>query len=280
VLVTGADGQLGRALAPYLAAHQAMPAGRQALDVTDEAAVHAAMRRWQPDVVINCAAYTDVDGAEQHPEQAMRVNGEGVRHLALGCQETGAALVQISTDYVFDGRNPQPYRIDNATNPLSVYGRSKFLGERYALDLLERVYVVRTSWLYGIGGRNFIETMLRLGQERTEVRVVTDQRGAPTFADDVARAVVDLMTARRFGVYHVTNQGATTWFDFARRIYAGAGMTVGVVPITSADLARPARRPENSVLDPHPLKETIGYLLPSWEDALERYLTQRKVAVS
>lgn len=278
--MTGANGQLGRAMRRHLAGHDVMAASRADLDVTDPEAVAEAVRGWRPAVVVNCAAFTDVDGAEQHPEQAARVNGEAVRHLALACREVGAALVQVSTDYVFDGRLDRPYRIDDPPNPLNVYGTSKLLGERHALALLPEAYVVRTSWLYGAGGRNFVETMLRLGQERAEVRVVTDQRGAPTFADDLARAIADLVATRRYGVYHVTNQGATTWFEFARHIFAAAGMRVEVVPTTSDEFGRPAKRPANSMLDPYPLEETIGYLLPRWEDGLARYLAQRRVTVS
>jgi dTDP-4-dehydrorhamnose reductase len=278
--VTGANGQLGRAMRRHLAGHDVVATGRQDLDVTDPEAVREAVGGWRPGVVVNCAAFTDVDGAERHPEQAARVNGEAVRHLALACREVGAALVQVSTDYIFDGRTDRPYRVDDPPNPLNVYGASKLQGERHALALLPEAYVVRTSWLYGVGGRNFVETMLRLGRERAEIRVVTDQRGAPTFADDVARAIADLIATGRYGVYHVTNQGATTWFEFARHIFAAAGMRVDVVPTTSAAFGRPARRPANSVLDPHPLEETIGYLLPRWEDGLARYLAQRGGVVS
>jgi dTDP-4-dehydrorhamnose reductase len=280
ILVTGANGQLGRALRRHLGGHDVVAAGRGDLDVTDPEAVREAVRGWRPAAVVNCAAFTDVDGAEEHPEQASRVNGEAVRHLALACREVRAALVQVSTDYVFDGRLDRPYRIDDPPNPMNVYGASKLQGERYALDLLPEVYVVRTSWLYGIGGRNFVETMLRLGQERAAIKVVTDQRGAPTFADDAARAIADLMWTGRYGIYHVTNQGSTTWFEFAGRIFAAAGMRVEVIPTTSAEFGRPARRPANSMLDPYPLEETIGYLLPRWEDGLARYLVQRRVAVS
>lgn len=277
VLITGAGGQLGRALARHLAGHDVAALDRRDLDITDEAAVRAVVGDRRPEVVINCAAYTDVDGAERDPETAVRTNGEAVRHLAHACREAGAALAQISTDYVFDGLKASPYRVDDRPNPLSVYGRSKLLGERCALETLSQVYVVRTSWLYGIGGRNFVEAMLRLAGEGREVRVVTNQRGAPTFAEDAARAIADLVVTRRFGIYHVTNLGTTTWFEFARRIFALEGLEVDPQPITDAELGRPARRPANSALDPAPLAETIGYLLPPWEDGLGRYLAQREV---
>ncbi|MCR4418648.1 MAG: dTDP-4-dehydrorhamnose reductase [Clostridia bacterium] len=276
-LVTGAAGMLGRAVAAEFRARgrEVVALARQELDVTDFAAIRHSLTLHRPEVVVNCAAYTDVDGAEADYPRALRVNGLGPKYLALACREAGAVLVHLSTDYVFDGAKPGPYEVYDPPQPLNAYGRSKLWGERAVAEAGGRYFIVRTSWLFGPGGRNFVETMLKLGRERGAVRVVADQRGCPTYTRDLARAIADLAATGGCGTYHATNRGSTTWYEFALAIFKLAGLPVTVSPCATAEFSRPARRPADSVLDPFPLEETLGYRLPPWEDALERYLRER-----
>ncbi|MGC7846709.1 dTDP-4-dehydrorhamnose reductase [Desulforudis sp. 1088] len=278
VLVTGAHGMLGRAVAAEAEARGwvLVPLGRTDLDITDLTAVRSTLREHRPEVVVNCAAYTDVDGAEEHRERAFLVNGLGPRNLALACREMNAELLHVSTDYIFDGRKDGPYGVYDDPCPVNVYGASKLWGERAVTSLTARFYIVRVSWLFAPWGKNFVATMLRLGRERERLRVVDDQYGCPTYAPDLARLLLDLIATRCYGVYHATNQGVTIWCGFARAIMKQAGLPARVEPCTSADFPRPARRPANSVLDPFPLRETVGYLLPYWEDALERCLKEMR----
>jgi len=278
VLVTGAQGMLGRAVAAEAGARgwAVVRLGRTDLDITDLTAVRSALREYRPDAVVNCAAYTDVDGAETARERAFAVNGLGPRNLALACRETGVDLLHISTDYIFDGRKDGPYGVYDDPCPVNVYGASKLWGERAIASLASRFYIVRVSWLFAPWGKNFVATMLRLGRERESLRVVDDQYGCPTYAPDLARLLLDLIATRCYGVYHATNQGVTSWCGFARAIMKQAGLPARVEPCTSAEFPRPARRPANSVLDPFPLRETVGYLLPPWEDALERCLKEMR----
>lgn len=284
VLVTGAGGMLGQAVMAELGrraghgANPVEPAGltRSELDICDLVSVRRAMGALRPDVVINCAAFTDVDGAQTHPAEAYRVNALGVRNLAVACLDAGAVLVHVSTDYVFDGTKDGPYGVYDPTGPLSVYGASKLWGEECVREILPQHYIVRTSWLFGPGGRNFVETMLRLGASGGHLRVVDDQWGSPTYTVDLANAICDLILTGCYGTYHVTNQGVTTWYGFACKVFELAGMKPSVTPVTTDEFPRPAKRPRNSVMDPFPLEETIGRLLPPWEDALARYLAQRE----
>lgn len=274
VLVTGAAGMLGLDVVEEFrrrgAVVLALP--RADLDITEMHAVQQALHKECPALVINCAAYTNVDGAETDYERALLVNGLGPRNLALACREVDAVLMQVSTDYIFDGSNPAPYGVFDPPSPVNAYGRSKLWGEQAVAAAGGRFYIVRTSWLYGHGGKNFVETMLRLGREKGAVRVVDDQRGCPTYTADLARAMADLAVTGCYGIYHVTNSGPATWYGFAAAIFAAAGLKVDLSPCTTAGFSRPARRPANSVLDPFPLQQTTGYLLPAWEDALKRYL--------
>jgi len=261
VLVTGAGGMLAQDLVPCLSErrYEVLALPHNKLDICDFKQVKSKVSEIKPDLIINCAAYNDVDAAETKKREALMVNGLGVRNLALACAQVDCPLVHLSTDYVFDGEKHEPYTIYDDPHPISAYGESKLLGERYLL--------------------NFVETMLRVTEVRDEIKVVDDQRGAPTFTQDLAKAIADLVTTECYGIYHVTNQGTVSWYNFARTIFGKCQKSTRVIPVTSDDINRPARRPRNSVLDPFPLAETIGYLLPSWEDALERYLSQRKGAV-
>ncbi len=277
VLITGAKGMLGQDVAADARArgHEVIAWDREELDITALDRVRQSLAEVGPRVIINCAAYTNVDGAEKEEGAALSVNALGVRNLALVCRELEIALVHFSTDYVFDGSKEGKYGIFDSTNPLNAYGRTKLCGEEYLRLISPRYYLVRTSWLFGKGGNNFIETMLRLAQERSELSVVSDQRGCPTFTEDLSRAVLDLIETGAFGIYHITNSGDTTWCDFAQEIMKESGHQVSVRPISTKEFGRPAARPENSVLDPFPLRETVGYLLPDWRDALRRYLKKR-----
>lgn len=278
VLVTGAGGMLGQDVVEELKRrdYEVIPLTRAELDITDGKTVKEALFQHQPRVVINCAAYTKVDQAEEEYQKALEVNALGVRNLALACREADAVLVHISTDYVFDGSSNKSWGIYDRRNPINAYGRSKYLGERFLETIAPKYFLVRTSWLFGEHGPNFIETILKLAGERESLTVVDDQWGCPTYTKDLSRALADLLASECYGVYHITNQGATTWYHFAREILATAGVNTPVKPVTSAEFPRPAKRPACSVLDPFPLEETLGYLLPPWPDALGRYLAGKR----
>jgi dTDP-4-dehydrorhamnose reductase len=234
---------------------------RAELDVTDRAAVREAIG--PDDLVFNCAAWTDVDRAEAHEEEAMRINGEGARNVA----EAAGAVVYVSTDYVFDGRKGEPYMESDPVGPLSVYGLSKLEGERATAEVNPRHFIVRSSWLFGTGGRNFVKTMLRLGPE---VRVVDDQVGCPTFTGHLAEALVRLAATEDYGVHHMAASGSCSWFEFAREIFARAGVDTRVSPCTTEEFPRPAPRPAYSVLE-----SERGHRLPHWRDGLDAYLGAR-----
>jgi dTDP-4-dehydrorhamnose reductase len=257
-IVTGAGGMLGQDVA-RLSGGVALT--RAELDVTDRGAVSDAIA--PGDLVFNCAAWTDVDGAEEHEEEATRVNGDGARNVA----ETAGTVVYVSSDYVFDGQKTEPYLESDATGPLSAYGRSKLAGERATVAANPRHFVVRSSWLFGPGGRNFVETMLGLGPE---VRVVDDQVGCPTFTGHLAEALVALAETEDYGVHHLAATGSCSWFEFAREIFARAGTATRVSPCTTDEFPRPAPRPALSALT-----SERGHRLPHWHEGLEAYLGVR-----
>jgi dTDP-4-dehydrorhamnose reductase len=277
VAVTGSRGMLGSDIVAEMEnrGHEALPLDKNELDITNLIKIRKIFHRERPDVIINCAAYSDVDGSEENLSEAMAVNGLGPRNLALACNEYDIDLVHISTDYVFDGHKEGAYGIFDRAAPLNAYGRSKMTGERYVAALMQRYYLIRTSWLFGLSGDNFVEKILRLSEERDQLHIVEDQVGSPTYTADLARLVADLIKSRCYGVYHATNQGHTSWYGFARRIVALSHLEVNIKPAGSADINRAAARPANSRLDPFPLKETLGYLLPPWEEALGRYMMHR-----
>ena len=234
------------------------------LDVTDAAAVREALGGA---TVINCAAYTNVDGAESEPEAAHAVNAEGARNVA----EAAARVVYVSTDYVFDGTKRDPYLESDETGPIQEYGHSKLEGERATAGANDDHLVVRSSWLFGAGGRNFVETMLALGRERDELLVVDDQTGSPTFTGHLAEALVGLADGEERGVLHVAGAGSCSWFEFARTIFERAGLDAELRPCTTDEFPRPARRPANSVLE----SERGAPALPAWQDGLDAYLGVR-----
>lgn len=277
VLVTGARGQVGAALAATAPAGvEVVALDRAALDVGDRAGVRAVVGAAKPQLIINAAAYTAVDKAEGDAAQAFRINGEGPGHLAEAAAAARARLIHVSTDYVFDGRLQRPYRPDDAPNPLNVYGASKFAGERAVAERLPDAAIVRTAWVYAARGTNFVNTMRRLMRERPEVRVVDDQTGSPTHAASLARCLWGIAARPQLaGLLHWTDAGETTWFGFAAAIRAhlvARGETAAtVVPITTAEYPAPARRPARSVLDTAALTAELGPA-PSWQDELRSIL--------
>lgn len=268
VLLTGAGGQLGLELAALLPerGHETVALSRAELDVSDYDAVSRAFEAHAPDLVVNAAALTDVDGCETRPETAYGVNALGPRNLAVHCERAGAELVHVSTNYVFDGRADRPYEPFDRADPTSAYGRTKLAGEEYVRDLCSRWYVVRTAAVYG-EGRNFVRTMLRVGAERDVLKVKDDEHVSPTYARDLAVAVADLIGSGRYGVYHLTNAGSCSWYEFAREIFALAGTEVEVLPVPSTEYPLPAPRPANGVMS------TVGSPpLRPWREALREYL--------
>ncbi|MFI5167118.1 MAG: dTDP-4-dehydrorhamnose reductase [Thermoanaerobaculales bacterium] len=276
LLVTGSRGQLGRALERTAPLHGCEFYGYDLpeLDITDRSAVAALARTVLPDVIVNCAAFTGVDAAESHEEEALAVNGTAVAHLAETANEVGAVLVQISTDYVFDGRDERPRREDDSTNPLSAYGRTKLAGEHAAASARAHL-IVRTAWLFGEGGANFVEAIRRqLAAGSRCLRVVADQHGSPTYAGDLAATVLHLVELSARGLVHAVNAGSTTWLGFAGEIVRQLAAAVEVEPISTQTAARPAPRPQFSVLDTTRLTGLLGAPLPPWQDALSRYLAR------
>ena len=273
ILVAGSKGMLGHDLLT-LFGENARGVRREDMDITSPAAVRRVLLALKPRIVINAMAYTDVDGSEKLPEPAFRVNGEGVKHLAEVTAEIGAKLVHVSTDYVFDGTKGSPYLEEDPTNPLSIYGKSKLAGEENA-RLNPDHLVVRTQWLYGLHGRNFVETMLRLAKEKQELDIVNDQIGSPTWTVSLARAIKALIDNDCRGFYHAVNSGSCTWFDFAGAIFAEKGINIKLRPIASRELGRPAPRPLFSVLDCGKLLRDTGLNMEGWRDALIKYLKER-----
>lgn len=244
------------------------------IDITSPESVFKVIGDLKPEVVINCAAYTDVDGCESDVDKAMAVNGEGVAYLAMACKDNGALLVQISTDYVFDGSKGTPYVEDDAPCPLSVYGESKLAGEMNAAFSPDHL-IVRTQWLYGLHGKNFVETMLRLATEKNELAVVNDQIGSPTWTVDLSLAIIALIDNGCRGVYHAANAEYCSWNDFAKAIFEESGLNVIVNPMTTTELNRPARRPLYSTLECSKLISDTGFQPQAWRNALQEYLKRR-----
>lgn len=278
VLVLGSEGQLGSELRRVLVEHDMTPARHDEVDIAQIARVIDFARHARPDVIVNAAGYTDVDGCEKNKETAFLVNAIGARNAAIAARKVEADLIHISTDYVFDGNKEEPYLESDSAQPLNIYGWSKLLGERMVMEQNPQTFILRVAWLYGSVGRNFVKTMLALAKDKEELNVVEDQMGTPTFAGDVARQIKLLMDTERYGLYHCTSQGCCTWYEFAREIFRLAGIPVRVIPVTSAEYPRPARRPAFSVLDNLMLRVQGLDIMPTWKDSLAAHIEEIKEA--
>ena len=282
VLVTGSNGQLGIAL-------QKIPNNLErikfyftdvdTLDICDKAQIEDFIKAHNIDVIVNCAAYTAVDKAEDETELCMRINRDAVRNIGEVAASVNAKVIHISTDYVFDGCGTRPYREDDPTSPVSIYGASKLAGEQALLQVCPDSVIIRTAWLYSETGNNFVKTMLRLGAERNILGVVADQKGTPTYADDLAEAIKAVLISERFvpGIYHYTNEGECTWYDFAVKIFEIADIKCNVKPLATTEYPTRAKRPAYSILDKAKIKEVYSVNIPIWENGLEKCLNQLSI---
>src|SRR6202167_6198070 len=274
VTIFGASGLLGKALMREWSGDAVIGLGSRDADIRDAKRVQQVVQETRPEWVVLAAAYTDVDGCESNPDLAFAANRDGAVNVAAAAKGVGAKLVFLSSDYVFDGKNTTPYETGDARNPQSVYGRSKAEAEVRLLELMPDCCIARTSWLFGTGGKCFPDTILKLAASRPALDVVNDQRGSPTYAVDLARAIIQLCRKNAQGIVHVTDADDCTWFEFAKEIVSSAGFGTVVRPVSSQQMARPAPRPAYSVLSPTSLRD-LGIAMPSWRDALSRYLKAR-----
>jgi dTDP-4-dehydrorhamnose reductase len=275
VMILGATGLLGKTLTREWRGDELSGLGSRDVDIRDAAQVQGVVGQVRPDWIVLSAAYTNVDGCESNRELAFSVNRDGALNVAAAAKATGAKLLFVSSDYVFDGKKTSPYETDDTRNPQSVYGRSKAEAEVRLLEMLPGVCIARTSWLFGACGKCFPDTILKAAATRPVLEVVNDQRGCPTYAVDLAKALAELRRKNACGVVHVTNEGSCTWFEFAQEVIKDAGLSTEVKPVSSQQMARPAPRPAYSVLSSASLQK-YGIEMPSWKDALQRYLEERK----
>lgn len=279
VLVTGVKGQLGYDVVNELKkrGHEAVGVDVEEMDITDGQACRRVITEAGPDAVIHCAAYTAVDAAEDNVDLCRRVNADGTRNIAAVCRDLDIKMMYISTDYVFNGQGLRPWEPDDEREPLNVYGQTKCEGEMAVEELVKKFFIVRIAWVFGVNGKNFIKTMLRLGKENGAVSVVDDQIGSPTYTYDLARLLVDMIESEKYGRYHATNEGLCSWYEFACEIFRQAGMDeVKVTPVDSDGFPAKAKRPSNSRMSKEKLTENGFERLPSWQNALERYLKALK----
>lgn len=274
VLVAGASGQLGQALQAIAPSYRELTfhfASSGEADITDKSSLDEVFGRVKPDFCINAAAYTAVDKAESEPDKAFSVNVTGARNLAEVCRSNKTTLIHISTDFVFDGNKQSPYNENDPTHPQSVYGQSKRDGEIEIENILPQHYIIRTSWLYSQFGNNFMKTMLRLAQERPSLSVVNDQTGTPTHAVDLAKALITIILSKKeaYGIYHYSNEGTATWYDFAKKIFEVNNIDIELHPIPTSAYPTPAQRPKYSVLDKSRIKREFGIKIAHWEDTLK-----------
>ncbi len=272
VALIGADGMLGHAIEKVFSDVEVMGFTIDLLDITDLDKTVRKIKEVRPDFLIHAAAFTNVDLCESEPENAYLVNGLGTRNVAMACGEINCPLLYISTDYVFDGTKGSPYNEWDEPNPVSVYGLSKLMGERFVSSLTNKYYIVRTSWLYGPYGKNFVDTIVRLLSEKESLKVVNDQHGSPTFTEDLAKKIRELL-GKGYGTYHITNSGSCTWFDFAVAIASQKGIKKPILPITSEEFNRPAKRPPYSVLANTFLRLEGISETRHWQEALQEYLS-------
>lgn len=276
VLVTGTKGQLGYDVVNELEkrGHTAVAVDIEEMDITDAVSVERVITEAEVEAVIHCAAYTAVDAAEDNVEICRRVNAEGTENIAKVCKKLDLKMIYISTDYVFDGEGERPWEPDDERHPLNVYGQTKYEGELAVEKYLEKYFIVRIAWVFGVNGKNFIKTMLKLSETHEELNVVDDQVGSPTYTYDLAILLVDMVESDKYGRYHATNEGLCTWYEFAKEIFRQAGVEVKVNPVTSDMFPAKAKRPKNSRMSKEKLDANGFHRLPTWQDALERYLSE------
>lgn len=276
IFVTGVKGQLGHDVVKELERRgiEAIGVDIDEMDITDADSVNRVIRQTAPDAVIHCAAYTAVDAAEENEELCRKVNAEGPRNIARVCKDLDIKMIQISTDYVFDGQGERPWEPDDACRPKSVYGRTKYEGELAVMEQLEKYFIVRIAWVFGINGKNFVKTMLNLAKNHDTIRVVNDQFGSPTYTYDLAKLLVDMVLTEKYGIYHATNEGICSWYEYACAIFEEAGVNVIVVPVTTQEYGAKANRPANSRMSKEKLTENGFDRLPDWRDALRRYIKE------
>lgn len=274
VLVTGVKGQLGYDVVKELEKREMEAVGVDIgeMDITDADSVTRVIKEAAPDAVIHCAAYTAVDAAEDNEELCRRVNADGSRNIAAVCRELDIKMIYISTDYVFSGTGENFWEPDDPKDPKSVYGRTKYEGELAVQELLDKYFIVRIAWVFGINGKNFVKTMLSLSKNHDTLRVVNDQFGSPTYTYDLAKLLVDMVLTEKYGVYHATNEGICSWYDFACAIFKEAGVDMEVLPVSTEEYGAKAGRPANSRMSKEKLTENGFEKLPSWQDALHRYI--------
>lgn len=280
ILVTGANGQLGSELRTLAGNHPQLDfhfSDREQLDITNPQAVAEYFRQHTFQVCINCAAYTAVDKAEEEKAQADLINVTGSKNLAMGCSSVGATMIYISTDFVFNGKASQPLAEDDPTDPVNYYGLSKLNGEKAIVEALDQHIIIRTSWLYSSFGSNYVKTMIRLAETRDELNIIADQIGTPTYARDLAEAILQIVgTNKNFGIYHFSNEGVASWYDFTQAIFEYKDIATLVNPIKTEQYPTPARRPHYSVMDKARFKSTFGISIPYWRASLRRCLEEMK----
>ena len=275
VLVTGVKGQLGHDVVNELEkrGHKALGVDIEEMDITDSRSVMDVITHAAPEAVIHCDAYTAVDAAEDNEDLCRRVNAQGTENIVKACQSLNCKLMYISTDYVFNGQGTRPWEPDDKREPLNVYGQTKYEGE-LAVETLEKYFIVRIAWVFGVNGKNFIKTMLNLGKTRDSLTVVDDQIGSPTYTYDLARLLVDMIETDQYGRYHATNEGLCSWYEFACEIFRQAGIQIKVSPVASSEYPSRAKRPMNSRMDKSKLQAMGFEPMPPWQDALRRYLKE------
>lgn len=274
ILITGCNGQLGIELSRQLQDikhNEIIKMDKNNLDISDFEVVNNKIQDINPDIIINCAAFTAVDLCEQEVELAYKINSLGARNLAIVAEKISAKLIHISTDYVFDGDTDDFYREDSYTNPKSIYGKSKLMGEKYVQQFCSKYFIIRTAWLYG-DGKNFVKTMINISKKTKDIRVVNDQIGTPTSTVDLAKVIIALIKTEYYGIYHATCEGYCSWYDFAKKIFEIKKIDINVIPVASSKYKAVAKRPANSVLDNFMLELVNLNTMRKWEDALEDYL--------
>ncbi|HFK1497441.1 TPA: dTDP-4-dehydrorhamnose reductase [Bacillus paranthracis] len=274
VLVTGAKGQLGQDILRLLEGYswEVFGLGRAELDITNQQRVNEKVFSIKPDVIIHTAAYTQVDQAESDEEMAFKVNGDGTKYLAQAAEGVGAKFCYVSTDYVFDGKSKRPYKPEDQTNPQTVYGKSKLAGEQYTIKYCSKYFIVRTSWVFGLYGNNFVKTMLRLAEERNELGVVHDQIGSPTYTGDLAKFLVEVTQNEKYGIYHASNSGSCSWYEFAQEIFKVSNKSIVLKSLKTEEYPTPAKRPYFSVMDNR--NDVMHF--PHWSLALQLFIRQIK----